>query len=124
MLHTLNIDMLGDNITTLLVCILGGCFALWQIRAKGKAEKKEAQRKASDDKEHKEVAARAELRKQESRLAMGMMFAVANGVEALIQAHIDGEADGNVEAGLASVRAAKRKYNDFINSTVATQLSK
>lgn len=75
-------------------------------------------------KQHKRTEARAEMRAQESRLSMEMMY--ANCALALITAKkLAGmHTNGDVEEAMNAAREAQKAYEDFVRDLTAEKITK
>ncbi|MDO4269410.1 MAG: hypothetical protein Q4C72_00655 [Eubacteriales bacterium] len=71
----------------------------------------------------KETAARAQARKQESLLALGLQMATAKLSYATAMALKRGVANGEVEEGIEAYEQAKASYVAFLNQQAADHLA-
>lgn len=72
--------------------------------------------------DRKQAADRAEIRKQESRLSMEMMFTTSEMCDVLCNALQGGKTNGNVEQARGAAKSARDKYENFIREQAAKNL--
>jgi hypothetical protein len=97
------------SIQTLAVAVIGGLFA-----------RDSKKRKLQLD----DVATRALLRAEESRLSMKLLSADVSLTMATARAVKEGRANGKMDAALALAEVAEAEYYAFVNAVAAKQLTK
>ena len=74
-------------------------------------------------KDRKKAAERAEIRKQESRLSMDMMFTTSEMCDVLCIALQGGHTNGNVESAREQAKKAREAYTTFLRDQAASKVA-
>ena len=74
-------------------------------------------------KDRKKAADRAEIRKQESRLSMDMMFTTSEMCYVLCNALQGGKTNGNVEEARDKAKEAREAYTTFLRDQAASKVA-